>query len=557
MAEIDITQLKTPLDNFYHWEKAQPDKLFLFQPIDDQWHTFTYAKFGQEVRKMAAAIDAKGFPKGSHIALMSKNCCHWFMCDLAIMMSGHVSVPIYPNVSGDTVKYVLEHSEAKLLFIGKLDEKDWGVMKKGIPDGFDCIDFGHYSLPDCPHPKWDEVGGLHAPITENPSRDLDEIMTIIYTSGTTGVPKGVVQNFLGSAYAADFFRKSFSITPEDRFFSYLPLSHIAERMLTEIVVLSAGASVHYVQSLDTFKENMAECKPTQFLAVPRIWTKFMNGVQAKFSSSKLNLLLSIPIVNNIIRKKIREALGLSHVRNCFTGAAPIAPSLLTWFDRIGVIIYEIYGMTENNAYSHANVPGERKIGTVGKTLPGVETKISEQGEICIKGVSNMVEYYKEPGKTAEAIKDGFLLTGDKGEIDSEGYVRITGRVKDMFKTAKGKYVAPNPIELKFAKNEYIEQICVVGPGIPRPIALIELSEVGSKTDRGVVSESLLESLARVNPELEHHEQLQKIVVVKDKWTPDNGLLTPTMKIKRGSIDEKYQTMYDDWYEENGEVAWEE
>ncbi len=553
----EYAHLKTPLDNFYHWEKTQPDKIFLYQPIDGQWHTFTNKEFGIEVRKMAAAIKAKNFPEGSHIALMSKNCAHWLMCDLAIMMSGHVSVPIYPNVSEDTVRYVLTHSEARLLFVGKLDEKDWEVMKLGIPGDFDCLDFGIYGLPNCPYPKWNDVSDQFEPISNNPTRDQEDIMTIIYTSGTTGVPKGVVQKFLGSSFAADVLAKRFNLTTQDRFFSYLPLSHIAERLLTEVIVLQCGASIHYVQSLDSFKENMAECQPTQFLAVPRIWTKFMNGVQAKFSPSKLKFLLAIPIVNNIIRKKIKEALGLANYRNCFTGAAPIAPSVLEWFNNIGVTIYEVYGMTENNAYSHANLPGERKIGTVGKSLPGVETRISEEGEICIKSICNMVEYYKEPEKTVEAIKDGFLQTGDKGEIDEKGYIKITGRVKDMFKTAKGKYVAPNPIELKFAKNKNIEQICVVGPGVPQPMALVELSEAATKSDRTVVSKSLRESLMDINPKLEHHEQLHKIIVVKAIWTPDNGLLTPTMKIKRGSIDEKYQSMYDDWYEEKVEVCWEE
>jgi len=556
MADQQYAHLKTPLDNFYHWEKTQPDKIFLSQPINDQWINFTWKEFGQEVRKMASVIKAKDLPEGTNIALMSKNCAHWLMCDLAIMMSGHVSVPIYPNVSGDTVKYVLNHSQARLLFVGKLEIKDWEVMKTGIPENLECIDFGIYGLPDSNYAKWNDVMSNYEPLNQNPVRDLDDIMTIIYTSGTTGVPKGVVQKFIGSSFAAEEFSKKFGLTTEDRFFSYLPLSHIAERLLTEVIALDCGGSVHYVQSLDTFKDNLAKCQPTQFLAVPRIWTKFMMGVQAKFSPSKLNLLLTIPIVNNIIRKKIKGALGLSHARSCFTGAAPIAPSILEWFDKIGVTIYEIYGMTENNAYSHANLPKKRKIGTVGTSLEGVETKISEDGEICIKSICNMVEYYKEPKKTAECIKEGFLHTGDKGEIDANGFLKITGRVKDMFKTGKGKYVAPNPIELRFAKNEHIEQICVVGPGMPQPMALVELSESATKTDRSVVSQSLKDSLLAINPELEHHEKLHKFVVVNDNWTPGNGLLTPTMKIKRDSIDEKYQDKYDEWYEEKVEVCWE-
>ena len=555
MTDKSHDHLKTPLENFYHWEKSQPDAQFLAQPIDGKWITFTWKEAGVQIRKMASVIRQKDFPPGSKIALMSKNCAHWIMSDLAIMMSGHVSVPIYPNVSDETVSYVLDHSEAKMLFVGKLEPGDWKVMRQGIPSDMDCVDFGIYGL-DASYTKWDELVSKAEPLMEEVSRDIDEIMTIIYTSGTTGVPKGVVQKFLGSAIAAEYFVRNFSVTTEDRFFSYLPLSHIAERLLTEIIVLYSGASVHYVQSLDTFKENLAECEPTLFLAVPRIWTKFMNGVQAKFSPTKLNLLLSIPIINNIIRKKIRQALGVHKARICLTGAAPIAPSQLRWFDRLGITIYEVYGMTENNAYSHANVPGARKIGTVGKSLEGVETKISEDGEICIKSDATMVEYYKEPEKTADAIRDGYLHTGDKGEIDDEGFVRITGRVKDMFKTSKGKYVAPNPIELLFAKNEHIEQICVVGPGVPQPMALVELSEAAGAIDKESISESLKESLMAINPDLEHHEQIHRMVVVSEKWTPDNGILTPTMKIKRNSVDKKYQDKYTSWYEHREEICWE-
>lgn len=554
-ATATKTNLKTPLELMYNWEKTLPNKPYLFQPLKGQWHDWTWAEFGDQVRRMAAFIESKGLAPGSKIGILSKNCAHWLMSDLAVMMSGHISVPIYPNVNASTVNYVLTHSEAQLLFVGKLEPHDWKEMRQGIPANVECIDYGLYDL-DADYQKWDDLTAAHEPKQDNPTRNLEETWTIIYTSGTTGTPKGVVLKFMAPINAIETFNEVFALSPDDRFFSYLPLSHIAERMLIMIGTMRSGASIHFAQSLDTFAENLRTGSPTVFLGVPRIWTKFQSGVFAKFSPSKLNFLFAIPIINNIIKKKIKEALGLSQARICLTGAAPTPASLLKWYDRLGLSIYEVYGMTENSTYSHANLPGARKYGSVGKSMPGVEVKITDAGEICVKSDSNMVEYYKEPEKTAEALRDGFLHTGDKGEIDSEGFMRITGRVKDIFKTSKAKYVAPSPIEMKFSKNSFVEQICVVGTGIPQPIALVVLGEDARKQNKDEVSESLNETLKEVNPQLEHHERLQKVVVVKEEWTTENGVLTPSLKIKRGSVDDKYMTRYEEWYEGGKGVVWE-
>lgn len=542
----------------YKWESSQPDKLYQTQPLADKHMTWTWGEFADQVRRMAAAIQDRGYEPGSKIALLSKNCAHWMMADMAIMMSGHVSVPIYPNVNAKTVEYILNHSEAKMLFVGKLDKHDWHEMKQGIIEGVECISFGIYDNYEGMegYSTWAEVTDSVEPMEANPTRDLDEVMTIIYTSGTTGTPKGVVHKFIAPVFAIEAFNDIFKLTQNDRFFSYLPMSHIAERMLITMGTLRCGGSVNFAHSLDTFKDDLAGCSPTVFLGVPRIWAKFQSGVLAKFSQSKLNLLFSIPIINNIIKKKIREALGLNSARVCLTGAAPIPVSHLEWFQRVGLTIMEVYGMTENAAYSHSNLPGQYKFGTVGKPMPNLDMKITEEGEICVKSLANMVEYYKEPEKTAETIRDGYLHTGDKGEVDSEGYVRITGRVKDIFKTSKAKYVAPSPIEMMLSKNEFIEQVCVVGTGIPQPIALAVLSEDGRKKDPKDVTESINATLKEVNPQLEHHERLQKIVVVQGDWTTENGILTPSLKIKRGSIDDKYQSRYEKWYEGGKGVAWE-
>ena len=551
------TKLKSPLEMLYGWEKSQPDKIFQTQPFADEVKTWTWAQFADEVRRMAAAIEAKGYEPGSKIGILSKNCAHWMMSDLAIMMSGHISVPIYPNVNAETVEYVLNHSEAKMLFVGKLDNHDWKVMKNGIPDGLECVSYGIYELPDADeYTTWDDLTQSHEPMEGEPDRDLDEMMTIIYTSGTTGKPKGVVLKFVSPVFAIETFIDLFYIKSTDRFFSYLPMSHIAERMLITMGTLRSGGSVNFAHSLETFPKDLAACQPTIFLGVPRIWAKFQSGVLAKFSQSKLNTLFAIPIVGGLIKGLIKKKLGLKEARVCLTGAAPIPVSTLEWYNKMGVRILEVYGMTENSAYSHSNLPGAYKFGTVGQTLRDCETKITEEGEICVKSLANMTEYYKEPEKTAETLRDGWLHTGDKGEFDSEGYLRITGRVKDIFKTSKAKYVAPNPIEMLFSKNELVEQVCVVGTGIPQPLALVVLSEDGRKKNPDEVKASLEATLKEVNPKLEHHEKLQKAVVVKEEWTTENGMLTPTLKIKRGSIDDRYQSFYEKWYEGGKGVVFE-
>ena len=556
MTTLTQSKLKTPLQQLYHWEQTQPNKVYLNQPIDGKWHTWTWKEAAEQIRRIAAAIKEKGYEPGSKIGILSKNCAHWMMADMAIMMSGHVSVPIYPNVNADTVNYVLTHSESKMLFVGKLEPHDWKEMKAGIPDKVECIDFGIYGLDAPGYVSWDEMANSAEPMSESPARDLDEVMTIIYTSGTTGTPKGVVHKFIAPVFAFDTFNDIFKLTADDRFFSYLPLSHIAERMLITMGSLSSGGSIHFAQSLDTFKDNLVHASPTVFLGVPRIWTKFQMGVLSKFSASTLNILLAIPIINGIIRGKIKSALGLSEARICLTGAAPTPASLLKWYDKLGINILEVYGMTENSAYSHSNIPGARKYGTVGKSLPGVDVKITEEGEICVKSLANMIEYYKEPEKTAETLRDGYLHTGDKGVVDAEGFLKITGRVKDIFKTSKAKYVAPSPIELKFSQNSLVEQICVVGTGIPQPIALVVLSESAAKMEKDEVKESLKETLMELNPQLEHHERLQKVVVVKEEWTVENGILTPSLKIKRGAVDDMYQSNYEAWYEGGKGVIWE-
>ena len=393
---------------------------------------------------------------------------------------------------------------------------------------------------------WNDLIKNIQPISENINRDQNDLATIIYTSGTTGDPKGVMHSFFNLSFATT---NAVNILPlkEEVFFSYLPLCHIAERLLVQMGSLYSGGKVFFAESLETFSDNLAEAAPTIFLGVPRIWTKFQSGILAKINQNKLNILLSIPFISTLVKRKIKKGLGLTRTKNTFTGAAPTPAALINWFSKLDINIQEAYAMTENTCYSHVTFNHNIKIGYVGQALPKCQVKLSRNNEILIKHDALMNGYYKMPDETSKTIVDGWLHTGDEGYIDNEGFLKITGRVKDLFKTSKGKYVAPSPIEMKLSENQYIEQVCLVGSGIPQPIAIVVLSEKTKFNLDQVIKDSLNKILEKVNKNLDSHEKINNIVVVQDQWTVENKLLTPTMKIKRKEIENLYKENYNDWY----------
>ena len=532
----------SPLEMLYKWEQEKPNEIYLSQPIDGVWHNWTWKEVGVEIRKMAAYLKSLNLPNDSKIALLSKNCAHWMMTDMAIMMSGYVSVPLYPNLNAETLGKILKHSESKLLFVGKLD--NYADMKAGVPSDIDCITFPFYAED---YPKWDELTKDITPMVESPIRAEKELATIIYTSGTTGDPKGVMHKFYNFSFATSNAVKSLKLN-EEVFFSYLPLCHIAERLLVQMGSLYSGGRVYFAESLDTFAANLAEASPTVFLGVPRIWTKFQQGILGKLPQKKLNILLSIPLISSLIKKKIQKGLGLSKATNIFTGAAPTPVALINWFARLGINIQEAYAMTENTCYSHVSYSNKINVGSVGQALPLCDVKLSDEKEILIKHDALMDGYFKDEEETNKTIVDGWLHTGDEGAIDENGFLKITGRVKDLFKTSKGKYVAPSPIEMKLSANKNIEQVCVVGNQLPQPIAIVVLSERGKNKSKADLISSLKTTMEVVNPKLEGHEKIHNFIVVKEDWTVENKLLTPTMKIKRNAIEKLYQDNYKTWYE---------
>jgi long-chain acyl-CoA synthetase len=548
--------MQTPLERFYHWEKTAPEKIFLRQPVDGAWKTYTYRQAGQEIRKIAMAIHALDLAPASKIALLSKNCAHWIMADLAIWMSGNITVPLYPTITAGTIRLILDHSESSAIFVGKLD--DYESQKAGIPESVTKITFPFYGVGDAL--QWNDLLEQHNPYPGNFSPGLQDLATITYTSGTTGVPKGVMMTFESLSYsvtlAIDQIHEVAGIPKHPRLFSYLPLSHVAERMVIALFGLYEGGMISFAESLETFAGNLSDTQPHLFFGVPRIWAKFQEKILEKMPQQKLDRLLKIPIVGMLVKNKIKKALGLSASVVNLSGAAPIPPDLLLWYQKLGIEIREVYGMTENCALSHINLD-KIKIGTVGKAWPGIETRISPEGEIQTRHLGTMLGYYKAPEATLEMFtEDGFLKTGDQGVVDAEGFLTITGRIKDLFKTDKGKYVAPAPIEMMLLKHTDLEQVCVVGMGIPQPIVLTVLSASGKTKPREVISEGLTQLLKDVNRELEHHERIEKAIIMSDAWTIDNNLMTPTLKVKRNEVEKIHLPKYPAWYIRSGIVLWE-
>jgi len=547
------------LQRLYHWESTAPDRVVLTQPMGGGVvRDFAWREVMDQSRRMATHLKSRGFEPGSRIGLLAKNTAHWLMADFAIWLAGYVSVPLYPTLAAGTVRQILEHSAAKLLFVGKLD--DWETMKPGVPAGLPCISLPLAPPNDCV--TWDAIVAGTAPLAGNSVRDGDELATIMYTSGTTGMPKGVMHSFATFAWSIGTVRKRLRIEADTRALSYLPLAHVAERTALEHGLLASGMHVFFAESLETFAADMQRARPKLFFSVPRLWVKFQQGVLAKMPAQRLDRLLSVPILRVIVRRKVLTALGLDQYEVAAGGAAPMPADLLRWYSRLGLDIVEVYGMTENCGVSHCTLPGVLRPGTVGLPYEGVQSRVNpESGEIEVTSPGVMLGYYKEPELTRQAFTaDGWLRTGDKGALDDEGNLRIVGRVKDLFKTSKGKYVTPAPIEDKLVTHTAVEACCVTGANLGQPVALLMLNaeavqRAADPVARGELELSLEQHVRSINASLDPHEQLDCLVVITQAWTVENDLVTPTLKVKRNRIEAVYSQHYERWIGQRKAVVW--
>lgn len=546
------------MQNLYDNEKKYADIVYLRQPRDGKYHDFTWKETMHQARKVSSFLKDKGLKKGDCVAILSKNCAEWFIADFAIMMSGCISVPLYATQHKNDIRYILDHAEAKFIFIGKLDEIE--KQELGIPASIVRVDFP-YPNPTRIDYKWNEIQSGYEPIIENYFPKDDDIATILYTSGTTGKPKGAVHTFGGFNKVFDAFDKEIAAGfwnfPEHTFLlSYLPLAHAAERMIVAGLSISIKSTVSFVESIDTFADNLRESAPTLFFAVPRIWDIFRERILETLPEDKLDRLLKIPLISVYIKRKVQKSLGLHCSVVNFSGAAPLSTSTIGFFNKLGVCISEAYGQTENLAIATMIKRGEFKPGSVGKAKIGVDIKIGENSELLVKSPGNMSGYYKDSELTRQVFtEDNYFHTGDMGEVDEEGFVFIIGRIKDQFKTAKGEYVCPVAIEQIFANNINIEQLCLTGSHLTQPVMLVSLSESGRKKPHDKVALELSVHLNEINQSLTSHEKISHVVVTPEQWTVENELLTPTLKLKRREVELRYHDFVQEGVKSKHKVVW--
>lgn len=558
-----MTSERSILDAIYDNEAQRARQVFLTQPAGGgKVIDYTWAQTMDQARRMARHLRDRGVQPGDRVAMLSKNCAHFFMAELAIWMAGGTTVAIFPTETADTVRYVIEHSEASLLFVGKLDT--WPQQEPGVPKDLPRIAFP--LAPANPYDQWDDIVARTEPLAGRIERAAEDLAMIIYTSGSTGQPKGVMLPFRAISAAAagmvGYLKATYGEERETRLISYLPLAHSFERAWILAASLYDGsARIFFAEALDTFLEDLKRARPTTFISVPRLWLKFQQGVFAKMPPEKLDRLLGIPIVGKLVAHKVLKGLGLDKVRHAASGSAPIPAELIQWYRKLGLNLFEGYGMTEDFAYSHSSTRDRNAPGFVGVPLPGVELKLTGDGEILIKSPGQFSGYYKQPELNAQAFtEDGFFRTGDNGERDASGLLKVTGRVKEIFKTSKGEYVAPAPIENLLNRHPMVELSLVSGMGQAAAYAMVVLAEelrprLKDDAVRSYVQAKMSRLLEDVNRELPAHQRLKMIVIANEPWSIENGFLTPTMKIRRNRIESAVAFAVDHWYATGTTVHW--
>lgn len=554
---------KLIIDHIYDHEAAHADQVFLTQPAGEGTVVdYTWGQMMEQSRRMAAHLLSLGLEPGARIALLAKNSAHFVMTELAIWMAGGTTVAIFPTETAENIRFVLDHSEASLLFIGKLD--GWAAQASGVPADVPCIELP--LAPSTGFPTWNDIIARTAPLAGRPQRHGSDLAMLMYTSGSTGQPKGVMHSFERITRMTEFRNADAARRLGEgsvmRMLSYLPLAHAYERFGVETALLQdGGGHIYFADTLTTFVADLRRANPNVFYSVPRLWLKFQQGVFAGMPPAQLDALLDNPATAAVVGKKVLAGLGLDSVVIAASASAPIPPSLMAWYRRLGLNLIEGYGMTEDCAYSHSTDDLHKEPGCVGLPAPGVQVRIADDGEILIKSPGQMVGYYKRPDLDRESFTDdGFFHTGDRGERLADGQLRITGRVKELFKTAKGEYVAPAPIENRLNSHPMVESSIVTGVGQPAAYAVIVLDEnlrpkVSDPAVRANVESELGQLLLEINAALVGHERLQMLVVAREPWSIENGFLTPTMKIKRNRIETALAPLVDDWYRRPGPVLW--
>jgi len=577
-----------------HQGRTRPNQPAYYAKSGGQWRATTWRQFADQIRSAARAMISLGLPRGGKICILGFNRPEWVIFNHAAMMAGGVAAGIYTTCSPDEVQYIVHHAEASIVLVE--DEHQWKkidarraqlpllkhvVMMKGAPDikdpmvlSWDAFNAKAAATPD-------------ASVDERISKiEQDELATLIYTSGTTGPPKGVMLSHKNLSWTSRMLIDLQGSEDNDCGLSYLPLSHIAEQMCTIHIPATAGACVYFAESIEKVPDNLKEVQPTLFFGVPRIWEKFHAGVAAKLelaTGAKKYLVAwtrlvctdvnarrargeSLPplleaqyrIVKKLVLDKLKPALGLGRARFCVSGAAPIAREVLEFFSSLDIMVHEVYGQSEDCGPTTLNIPGRTKLGSVGPQVPGVQVRIAEDGEIMVKGPNVFLGYYKEPEATRESLTDGWLHSGDLGEIDRQGFLSITGRKKEIIITAGGKNIAPKNIEAALKQSNLVSEAVVIGDRRKFLSVLITLDEAAAgKLASGApaheskaIQAELQKVIDGVNTSLARVEQIKKFTVLPRQFSIETGELTPTLKIKRKIVTQNFAKEIEAMYVED-------
>ena len=523
-------ECQTLTEQLAHWAQECPERVWLRDLSEAGETTYSWSEAQEQVLAAAAALEKK-LGSGQSMALLSKNRAHWVLADLAIIASGNISVPLFTTHTATTAEYILGFTETKVLFLG--ETSNWDAVKAVLPKDVLIITLPGVNC-DIDHITWDSL--VTAGSGDHPAHkaSASDLISLVFTSGTTGMPKGVIQTHESNLIPVRRGTEAFASREDSRFFSYLPLSHIAERQIVEYGSMVACGAIWFNESMETLLRDLPACKPNIFFGPPRVWEQLQQAVLGKVGGQEaLDTLLEQDAEG--ISTMVLGGLGLTEVDYCLTAAAPTPPALIHWWEKLGLKLCEGFGQTEAMSLIVTKVD-DRRIGSIGKPISGVEVKISDIGELLIRAEGCTPGYYQQPEKTAELWQNGWLHTGDKAYVDDDGFIFITGRVKDYFKTIQGKFVAPPPIEGMFANNSHAEQQCLLGRGFSKTVMVTVLSEAAKGLDRQVVEASVLDTIASINTEVEKHARIGAVIISSEHWTIENEILTPTLKIRRERVE---------------------
>ena len=528
---------KTFVNDLEYWAIEQPDAPWLVEHWSSTETTFSWAQGAQEIRLAAAGISAAlGQSRGQRVGILAPNCAHWLLADIAAMFSGNVVVPLFTTMNAETIKYIADFVDLDMLFLGAAE--NWEDVRDCFKPGMPIV-----CLPGAPpvsgSMNWGDLVNAGSTAAPPDSPDDSALATIVFTSGTTGRPKGVMHSLRTLREASLGVGIGSGTRQGWRFFSYLPLAHMAERIVVEFNALVFGGTIYFNENQAAFLADLRHAKPHWILGVPRIWEKLQQAVYAHVLSPQgLEEARGTGEVD-AAAKNVREFLGLIDAQFILTSTAPTPTPLKAWYEEMGIELHDGYGQSEILPIS-VNRKGQRKSGSIGQAGHGVEIRIANDGEIMSRAPGTALGYYKAPDKTAETFTaDGWVHTGDRGYIDEDGHLFITGRVKEIFKTSKGKYVAPAPIEGRFIETHLVEQVCLTGLGLSQTVMIVVASEAATAIDRDTLHSALLDHTKMLTRSLDKHERVGALIVSQTPWAMENGFLTHTLKLKRDQIEDSF------------------